>query len=356
MDQASDPEPRIRLTSGTLRRAAIVSVQLLVVLVLLWALRNVVQHLSYVLIPLLVALLLTAMLEPLVGWLCRHRWPRPLAAFAALLAGLVVAGGIVTFVVIAIIQGWDELRQRVSESIGQIQQWLAGSPFHLGGNLLDRVRQWLEGNQSAVVSQAMGAFTTVGSVLVGLLLALVLLLMFLYDGPKMWHGILRLWRPGAREMVDQAGRRAFHGIVQYVWVTALVALIDAIGIGIGLAVVGVPLTVPLAALVFLGGFVPYVGAVVSGFLAVAVTLVSNGWVSALIILGVVLAVQQLEGQVLQPILQGNVSRLHPVIVLLALVVGGTEGGIAGVLFAVPVVAAFRAVVLTVAEHRAREQT
>lgn len=346
----------MRLTAGTLRRGAIVSVQLLVMLALLWALYNLVKHLSYVLIPLFVALLLSALVEPLVGWLCRHGWPRPLAVLASLLAALVVAGGIVTFVVLAIIEGWDELRQRVSDSIGQIQQWLASSPFQLGGNLLDRVRQWLEGNQSAVLSQAMGAFTTVGSVLVGLLLALVLLLMFLYDGPKMWRTILRLWRPGTREMLDEAGRRAYRGVIQYVWVTALVALIDALGIGIGLAVVGVPLTVPLAALVFLGGFVPYVGAVVSGFLAVAVTLVSNGWVPALIILGVVLAVQQLEGQVLQPVLQGNVSRLHPVVVLLALVVGGTEGGIAGVLFAVPVVTAFRGVVLTVAEHRAREET
>ncbi|MFC4001914.1 AI-2E family transporter [Prauserella oleivorans] len=342
--------PRVRFTAGVLRRAAMVSAQLLLVFAALWALRNIVGHLSYVVVPASVALLLTAFLHPLVTWLTRHRWPRSLAVLTALVAGLAVAGGIVTFVVLSIVNNFDELRRRVSQSVAQVDEWLTSGPLNVEGQLFDRVRGWLAGNQQQLFSQALGAFNTVADVLIGVLVSAVLLIMFLYDGPKMWAFLLRPWRPETREVVDDAGRRAYHSVVVYVWVTALVALIDAIGIGIGLAVVGVPLTVPLAALVFLGGFIPYVGAVVSGFVAVAVTLVSNGAVAALIILGIVLGVQQLEGHVLQPVLQGNLSRLHPAVVLVALLIGGTEGGIAGVLLAVPVVAAVRAVVLAIADH------
>ncbi|WP_307849449.1 AI-2E family transporter [Qaidamihabitans albus] len=349
-----EPAPetsRLRLTSDLLRRAAMVAGQFLLIFLALWALRAAVQHLSFVLIPLAVALLLTALLEPMVGWLTRHRWPRSLAVLASLIAGLATAGGIVTFVVIAVLDNVDELRRSVSQSVERVRGWLTDGPFDFGGQLLQRAQGWLESNQQPIVSQTVGAFTTLGSVLAGLVLAVVLMVMFLYDGPKMWAFLLRPWRTETRDIVDDAGREAFRSVVLYVRVTALVALIDAVGIGIGLAVVGVPLTVPLAALVFLGGFVPYAGAFVSGVLAVAVTLVSNGPTAALIILGVVLVVQQLEGQLLQPLLQGNFVHLHPAVVLVALTIGGIEGGIAGVLFAVPLVTAVRAVILAVARHR-----
>lgn len=345
-------ETAVRFTSGTLRRAAVIAAQFLVLFAALWALRNITKHLSYVLIPLFTALLLTAMLEPVVGWLTKRRWPRSLAVLTALVLGFVVVGGIVAFVVFSIIDSYDELRLRVLESIERVESWLAQGPFPRSGELLGRVQEWLGGNQGQVITQALTAFSTVGAFLVGLVIALVLFIMFLYAGPRLWAATLLPWRPSTRVVVDDAGRRAYRGVVLYVRVTALVALIDALGIGIGLAVVGVPLAVPLAALTFVGGFIPYVGAVVSGFLAVAVTLVSNGFVAALIILGVVLAVQQLEGQVLHPLLQGNFSNLHPAVVLVALVIGGAEGGIAGALFAVPVVAAVRGVVLAVAEHHA----
>lgn len=348
-------EPAVRFTSGMLRRAAVISAQFLILFAALWALRNIGKHLSYVIIPLAVALLFTAVLEPVVSWLVRHRWPRPLAVVAALLFGFVIVGGLVAFVVFSVIDSYDELRRRVLESIEQLRSWLSQSPFPASGELLGRVQNWIGGNQDTLVSETLTAFSTVGSFFVGLLIALVLFIMFLHAGPRLWAATLLPWRPSTRELLDSIGRRAYRGVVIYVRVTALVALIDAIGIGIGLAIVGVPLTVPLAALVFIGGFIPYIGAVVSGFLAVAVTLVSNGFVPALIILGVVLLVQQLEGQVLHPILQGNFTSLHPAVVLVALVIGGAEGGIAGVLFAVPLLAAIRGAVLAYAEHRAKEE-
>lgn len=351
----TESEPRVRLTSGVLRRTAIVSAQWLVIVLALWALYEIVKHLSYIVIPVLLALLLTALLEPLVTWLTRHRWPRSLAVLGALIVGLVVVGGIVTFVVVSIVSNFDALRIQIAQSLGTLQGWLARGPLHITGGLLQRAQQWLSGNQQMVLSQAAGAVSTVGAFFVGLVIVIVLFLMLLYSGPRMWAFCLLPWKPETRELVDDAGRRAYRGVVIYVRVTALVAFIDALFIGIGLALVGVPLAVPLAALTFIGGFIPYVGAVVSGVISVLVTLVSNGFVAALIVLGVVLAVQQLEGQVLHPLLQGNFSGLHPAVVLVGLVIGGAEAGIVGALLAVPVLAAFRGVVLAVADARNRER-
>lgn len=341
----------LQLTSGTLHGAAVVSGKVLLVFLALWALRNTIKHLSYVLIPLAVALLLTALLEPIVTWLVRRRWPRSLAVLAALVAGLVTVGGLVTFVVLSILNNVDELRRRVSESLVQIQDWLNQGPLEIDGGLIEQAQGWLSGNQQELLSRAFTAVTTAGTFLVGSLVAAVLFLIFLYDGPKIWSFLLLPWSPRIRDGIDDAGRRAFRSVVMYVRVTALVALVDAVGIGVGLVVVGVPLTMPLAALVFLGGFIPYVGAVASGFLAVTITLVSNGMTSALIILAVVLVVQQLESHVLQPVLQGNFTHLHPGAVLVALLLGTVEGGIAGVLFAVPILTAIRAVVLTIGQYR-----
>lgn len=351
MREPSAEPTRLQLSRGGLRRASIVAVQFLLFVFALWALSRLVSHLSYVLIPLAVTILLAAMLEPMVAWLRRHRWPRSLAVIATLVVGVTAVGALVTFVVMSIVDNVDELRRSVSQSVAKVRDWLANGPLEFGGQLLERAQQWLQSNQQPLVSQAFGAFSTTLSVLAGLALAIVLLVMFLYDGPKMWRTMLRPWRPGTRTIVDEAGRDAFRSVVLYVRVTALIALLDAVGIGIGLAIVGVPLTIPLAALVFLGGFVPYVGAFVSGLMAIAVTLVSNGPAAALIILGVVVLVQQLEGQLFQPVLQGSFVHLHPALVLIVLTIGGVEGGIAGVLFAVPLTTAVRAGILAVARHR-----
>lgn len=348
---------RIRLTAAGLTRAAIVSAQLLLVLLALWALWQLAQRLSVVLLPLVVALLLSALLEPMVSWLTQHRVPRSLAVTISFVVGTAFIGGLATFVAFAVMNNFDRLRQQVTESITRIQSWVATqTPFNVDGRVLDRVTRWLQQNQQAVLSQALGAFNTIGAVLVGLVIALVLLVMMLYDGPRIWDSLLRLWRPATRQPLDDAGRAAFRSVVVYVRVTALIALIDAIAIGIGLVIVGVPLALPLAAVVFLGGFVPYVGAFVSGILAIAVTLVSNGPVAALIVLGIVVGVQQLEGQVLQPVLTGNFVRMHPMLVLIALVIGGSEAGIAGVLLAVPFTTAVRSFVVAIAEHQQTDET
>ncbi len=314
----------------------------------LWVLRAVVQHFGFVLVPVAVALLLSALLSPVAAWLRDHGLPRGLSVVAVLVVGVGVVGGLVTFVVLAVASHFGQLSDSVSSGIEHVQTWLEKRPLGLDANLLERGRQWLQAHEASLVSDMMTAFTTFGSLVAGTVLTLVILVMFLADGPRMWEFLLRLWRTPTRRHVDEAGREAFHSVVMYVRVTALIALVDAIGIGIGLLVVGVPLVAPLTALVFLGAFVPYVGAVVSGALAIAVTLVSNGPAAALIMLGVVITVQQLEGNVLQPMLAGNLVRLHPIVVLLAITIGGVEGGIAGVLLAVPATAAIRAAILVAA--------
>ncbi len=332
--------------------------RLLVLFLALWALRTLVSHLAFVVVPVAVALLLAAACEPLVRRLARRGTPRGLAAFAAMLGGAVVVGGLVAFAVLSVVNNLPELGRQLTATLDAVRTWLAEGPLRLDDqqlrDMFGRLREWLTQHQQSLVSGTMGVFSTLGQVLAGGLLTLVILVLLLYDGPKIWDFLLRPWRPATREFVDDAGRTAFHDLTRYVGSTALVALIDALGIGLGLVPLGVPLAVPLAALVFLGAFVPYVGAFVSGAIAVGIALVTNGPVTALIVLGIVVAVQQLEGQLLQPLLTGNLVRLHPLAVLLAIVVGGAEAGIAGALLAVPVLSSLRAVLVAAGRHRARE--
>ncbi|MFB9905956.1 AI-2E family transporter [Allokutzneria oryzae] len=337
-----------------MRRGAIVAAQLLVVFLALWALRDTVRHLSFVLIPLIVALLLASVLNPVVGWLCRRHLPRGIAVTLAVIGGLILVGGLVTFVVYTVVSNADELGRQAVASLGRLRQWLERGGLPVGGNVIDQVERWLSEHQQGVVSGTVDAVTTIGRFAAGALIALVLLVLMLADGPRIWGFLLTPWRPATRELLDDAGHRAFHSLSLYVRVTALIAFIDAVTIGIGLVALGVPLSFALAALVFLGGFVPYAGAFISGTLSVAVALVSNGPMTALLVLAVVVGVQQLEGHVLHPVLSGNVVRLHPIVVLLAVVIGGAEGGVVGALFAVPAVAATRSVVRAVIEHRNRD--
>ncbi|HSU08200.1 MAG TPA: AI-2E family transporter, partial [Pseudonocardia sp.] len=178
----------------------------------------------------------------------------------------------------------------------------------------------------------------VGEFLTQTLLVLFTLIFFLYDGPRIWHFLLRAAPDRVQTRVDVAGRRGLAALVSYVRATAAVAVVDAVGIGIGLWIVGVPLVIPLATLVFLGAFIPIIGAVVAGGVAVMIALVAQGLVSALIVLGVVIAVMQLESHVLQPLLLGRAVKLHPLAVVLSIATGLLVGGIAGALLAVPLLA------------------
>ncbi|WP_346620380.1 AI-2E family transporter [Blastococcus montanus] len=338
------PQRRGRIEDGVptaLRTAAAWSWRLLVVLAGLYALLYAMAHVAVVVVPVIVALLLAALLQPGAASLVRHGWPRPLAAFTMLVVGLGVVAGIITLVVNRVLAGFTDLASQVSEGLERVESFVVRS-FPITANQLEdavgQAQEFLVSNEQELATGAISTATTVGEVFTGIVLALFTLFFFLKDGRSIWLWLVGLFPRESRAYVDEAARRSWRTLISYVRATVAVALVDAIGIGIGLAVLGVPLVIPLAALVFLGAFIPIIGSFLAGSVAVLVALVAAGPIKALIALAIVVAVMQLEGHVLQPLLLGRAVHVHPLAVVLAIAAGLLVGGIFGALIAVPTVA------------------
>ena len=325
-----------------LRVGAAVSWRILLVITALGVLFYVLGYLALVVIPVAIALLLSALLAPAVARLVAWRVPRALATALVIIGGLAVVGGVLTFVITEFSNGLPALSTKVSAGVQQISGWLENGPLHLSQqqlhSFLNKLTSAIGADQVGLTSSALTTAATVFEVLAGVLLSLFTLIFFLHDGAGIWRFVLRVIPQDVRNRVDVAGRRGFASLVSYVRASAAVAVVDAVGIGVGIAIVRVPLAAPLAALVFLSAFVPIVGAVVAGTVAVLVALVANGLVPALIVLAIVIAVMQLESHVLQPLLLGRAVRLHPLAVVLAIAIGVEVNGIAGGLLAVPLLA------------------
>ena len=329
-----------------LRVSAALAWRFMVVIAALYVLIWLAGYFSHLMVPIAIALLLAALMAPGVERLVSWGVPRGISALLVMIAGIAVLGGLLTFVILQFIDGLPRLQQRVSDSLDQIQKWLNNGPLHIDqgqitdflNNIIDTIKE----NQSAITEGAITTATTIGEILTGLLLTIFVLIFFLYDGAGIWRFVMRGVPERVRDRVDVAGRRGFGALVSYVRATAAVALVDAVGIGIGIAIVGVPLVIPLSALVFLSAFVPIIGAVLAGTVAVLITLVANGFIQALIVLAIVIAVMQLESHVLQPWLLGRAVRLHPLAVVLAIAAGLIAAGIAGALLAVPLLAVLNA--------------
>lgn len=311
---------------------------------------SLVAYLKVVIIPVAVALLLTVLLQPVSSFLRRRARFSPMLAAATSVVLLVAA--IALLVVVAgrsIVSGISDLSDKAVEGFQQAVTWLAEGPLHIDNEslneYLDSGVDALQENSSALLSGALSVTTTVGQVLAGSIIALFCTLFFLKDGRVIWGWLVGLLPRGSRERTHQAGRRGFVTLASYARTQILVAFIDSIGIGIGAAIIGVPLALPLGVLVFVGSFIPFVGAIVTGAMAVLVALVALGPVQALIMLAVVLLVQQIEGNVLQPWLMGHAVSLHPVAVLLVVTAGTLTAGIVGALFAVPIAAVLNTVFL-----------
>jgi predicted PurR-regulated permease PerM len=324
-----------------LRVAAAWSWRVILVGSLLYLLVQAMNLLLEIVVPVLVALLLAALLQPAAGALVRRKWPRSLAAFAMLLVGILVVAGIITLVVNRVVADWDSLTKQVGQGLTQVQKTIVRT-FPITQSQLDtlvsQAQSALAGNRGALASGAISTAGTVTQVFTGILLTLLTLFFFLKDGRSIWLWLVGLMPRNARAYVDEAARRSWRTLVSYVRATVAVALIDAIGIGIGLVILRVPLALPLAALVFIGAFIPIIGSFVAGTVAVLVALVSNGFIVALIVLGVVLLVMQLEGHVFSPLLLGRAVRVHPLAVVLSIASGLILGGVFGALIAVPIVA------------------
>src|SRR5215204_1518622 len=299
-------------------------------------------QLRLIVIPILVAVLIGALLVPFVGFLQRHRWPKWLAVTVAMLSALAVVGGLLTLGITQIVRGSDELAAQSVVAWDEFRVWLLEGPFHITeqqlNDFVDQVVNSAQEDGSTLLTGALSLGSTLGHFLAGMLLALFATLFILIDGRGIWNWIVGIFPRRARAAVDGAGVAGWGTLQNFVKVQILVATIDAIGIGLGAFFLGVPLAVPIAILVFLGSFIPIVGAVVTGALAVFVALVYNGPVIALIMLGIVLLVQQIEGHVLQPLIMGTAVKVHPLGVVVAVATGSLLAGIPGALFAVPVAA------------------
>lgn len=334
-DYAESVEPIVRKTAAWAWRLLVI---LAAVVALLW----VVERLEVIVVPLLLALMLSALLVPVVDWLDKRGAPRGGAVALVLLASFATLGGILTFVVSQFIVGVPDLVDEVTHSIDSLKKWLIDGPLHLSRQQIDHAGnsaiQALQNNQEKLTSGALSTAATITEIVTAALLVLFTLIFFLYGGRNIWSYVTKLVPAHVRERVRAAGGAGFRSLTGYVRATFLVALVDAAGIGTGLAIMSVPLALPLASLVFLGAFVPLVGAVLSGFLAVIVALLAKGFVYALITLGLLVAVNQLEAHILQPLVMGRAVSIHPLAVVIAIATGGVLAGIIGALLSVPTVA------------------
>jgi len=299
-------------------------------------------QLSFLVIPLLIAVLLAVLAAPVAQWLRRHRVPGWLATLLTIVGLLSAVTGLVWLVVEQIRQDWTSLQERSVVAYEDFIAYLLESPLHVTeaqlNVWLEQLAEQLNLNSAWILSGALSISSSVGSVLVGAGLAVFALVFFVHDGERILRWLIGLLPQEARAPVAGASHRGFETLTRFVSVQIFVAVVDAIGIGLGAFFLGLPLVIPIAVAVFLGGFVPIIGAFAAGGLAAFIALVYEGPIAALIMIAIVLAVQQLEGQILQPLVMGAAVRVHPLAVVLAVAAGGFLAGIPGVLFAVPIVA------------------
>jgi predicted PurR-regulated permease PerM len=325
-----------------------------------YVLLEILALLRVVVIPVVVALLLAALFEPVAASLRKRGMSRSLSAVLVLVAGLAIVFGGLGLIVQTFISQLDDLSTQVREGIDEVQTWLSRGPLHVSqtqlNDAIERMQSSVTSNQGALTSGALNTATTLGEVVAGFFLVLFTLFFFLRDGGQIWTFLCRMLPYGARVPTARAGHYSWHTLVSYVRATVLVAFVDAVGIGIGLAVMRIPLALPLAALVFLGAFIPVIGATLSGTVAILVALVTQGPVSALIVLAIVIAVQQLEGHVLQPLIMGRAVALHPLAVILAITTGVVTAGIVGGLVAVPLLAVLNTAIRYLVSHPTGEPT
>jgi predicted PurR-regulated permease PerM len=358
-ERRAEPAP---ITSGTsnfsraqvpwgLDLAAAWSWRVIIISVAVLGLGRLLSHFAVITLPIAISLLVAALVSPAVRILqSRGGLPRGLAAGVVVLLGLGAVGLLLTFAGQQVANGATDLADQVVQGLGQIRRWLREGPLGVSDSQLNT---WLESAQrtiteqsrdGAVLSQVTDIGTAVGHVVAGFFIVLFSTYFFLADGDRIWAWVVRLSPRAAREHVDGSGRVAWVSLTQFVRATVLVAMVDAVGVAVIAAILGLPFVLAIGVLVFLGAFIPMVGATVAGAVAVLVALVDQGPVTALLMLGGVVLVQQIEGHVLQPFLMGRFVSLHPLGVIIAIGAGVLVAGIAGALVAVPLVAAGNAVV------------
>ncbi|MEU0671941.1 AI-2E family transporter [Streptomyces sp. NPDC006172] len=341
-------------TRTALRASARISVDLLLVLVMLAVALWLLGRTWSVVWPLVVGLLLTTLTWPPTRFLRRRGWPPALAAATVTLLFLLVTVGVVALIAVPVASQSGDLTDGVVEGMQKLREWAAGPPLNIDDAQITKgldsaVTRAQDGMGSAVTAVVTGVSTVINGVITAVL-ALFLMFFFLKDGPRFLPWLARQLPGRLATDVPTVAERSWDTLGAFVRSQAVVGLLDAVLIGLGLWILKVPLVLPLAVLTFVSAFVPIVGALFAGFVAVLIALVSNGLTDALIVLAIIVVVQQLEGNVFQPMIQSRGLGLHAAVVLLAVTLGGNLAGIVGSFLAVPVAA-----LIAVAWNYVREQ-
>ena len=317
------------------------------------------SKLSVVVIPFVISILVTALLHPLALRIRRAGSGRGVATILTMLTAVVLFGGLITIVVVRAAQQAPQLGNEINNLLPQVKHWLINGPLKINAttvnNLENTVSNSITKNSSAIASTALSTGKTVLLLLEGLILALFSTIFLVYDGDRVWAFLVRGVPVAARPAVDAAGHAAWNTISYYIRGTLIVAVFHGVVVAITLSVLGVPLAFPLAVLVALGSFVPLIGAVVTGVLAVGVAGLSQGLLAAIIMTAVLLLDNQIEAHVLQPFVVGRYVRIHPLAVVLSLASAGVLFGIVGAVIAVPVVASVNSAVRAASAIRARPE-
>ncbi|MET3805951.1 putative PurR-regulated permease PerM [Nakamurella sp. UYEF19] len=327
---------------GGLRWISRWALRLVVVAAGTWVVGYVLGRFWSILLPIVLALFVASVLWPTTAWLRNHRWPPALAASVVLLAALLVVGAAIALIIPSVIDQAPEIATRATDGLDQVQKWLSGPPVNLNADQIsgavDSLATQLQSSASSIAAGVFAGVTSAIGLLITVATALILVFFFLKDGPRFLPWLVKSVGERAGRPLSEVLMRCWAVVGSFIRTQALVSLIDAVLIGGGLLGLGVPLALPLAVLTFFGGFIPIVGAFVAGAIAVLVALVTKSLTTALIVLMIIIVVQQLEGNVLQPLLQSRTMNLHAAVVLLAVTIGSTLYGITGAFLAVPVVA------------------
>lgn len=330
-----DPVP------GWLRSGAAIAWRLLAILAAITATVYALAYLRVVVLPVIIALLLSTVLRPPARWLTRHRFSDAAAALTVMIVAIAILVSAVGMAGAAVGRQFSDLADSVRDGIREAGDALAQPPFRLSkADIQERIDDFVDGlseSGSSLTDGALHGAIVVGELFTGFIITLLLLFFFLKDGPGLWRWVVETFGGRQRQRMSELADRCYDALSGYVRGLVLVGLADATMIGAGLLILGVPLVAPLMLLTFLGAFIPLVGAFTAGLAAVLIALVSGGPVTALIVLGLVIAVQQVEGHILYPIIMGRTVKVHPIAVIIALAIGGITAGIIGIFISVPIV-------------------
>jgi predicted PurR-regulated permease PerM len=334
------PEPDAQVPY-TLRVMAGYAWRFVAVMAAIYVLAQIAGALTFVLMAVFVGAVITALVRPLVDVVARVL-PRGIAVALSLLIAIAVVITILAFIVVAFINNLPELSSQISDGVNSIQDWLRTGPFKIDSSQINNVftsaQQWLKDNAGNLATTALGGLGTFGELLTGLALAMFSAIFFLYDGKGIWAWVVGTTPVRAQVRIRTSGIVAWRTFSAYALGTVFVALTDAILVGIGLSILRVPLSIPLALLVFFGAFIPYIGAPVAMFVAALIALAANGPWSFVAVIVLITLIGQLEGNVLQPLIMAKQVSLHPLVVILSVTMGSVVAGILGAIVAVPVVA------------------